>query len=422
MSDYRTSSPLPGDRLELLCRLSREFSSSLDLGEVLYRVMDEVIAAVHAERGFIMLHDEAGGLVFRVARGMDQATIEAPQFEISRGVVEEVARDSRAVLTGNAQRDPRFNMRESVNLLSLRSILCVPLVTRHRKLGAIYVENRLQAGVFTEADLDLLSSLAASAAIAIENANLYLMAVEKGRLERELQMAHDIQAGLLPRRTPQVPGWEFAVHWQPARQVAGDFYDFIEMDGGLGLVIADVSGKGVPAALFMAVSRSIVRGSVGRSPRPAECIAHANRLICVDSSGGMFVTLFFGCLDPAAHTLTYVNAGHNPPLLYQAARNVLTELSRTAMALGVYEDAPLEQEQIRLEPGDRLVLYTDGVTDAMDSQDNPFGAQRFRELILENRAASATEIVDRVTQSIRSFAGDGEPFDDIAIVVVSCLK
>jgi len=422
MSDNYTSSQLPGERLELLCRLSREFSSSLDVDEILNRVMDEVITAVHAERGFVMLHAEDGGLVFRVARGMNQATIETPQFEISRGIVEEVAREGRPVLTSDAQRDTRFSMRESVNLLNLRSILSVPLVTKHRNLGVLYVDNRLQTGIFTEDDLDLLSTLAASAAIAIENAQLYQLAVDQGRLERELQVAHDIQAGLLPRRTPQIPGWEFAVCWQPARQVAGDFYDFIEMNGRLGLVMADVSDKGVPAALFMAVSRSIVRGSVGRSPFPAECIGHANRLICADSTGGMFVTLFFGCLDPATHTLTYVNAGHNPPLLYQAAMDEMTELGRTGMALGVDEDAPLDQEQIKIGAGDRLVLYTDGVTDAMNSQDRPFGTQRLRDIILDNRSSSAAEVVEALDGTIRSFAGDGEPFDDIAIVIISCLE
>jgi sigma-B regulation protein RsbU (phosphoserine phosphatase) len=332
-----TSNPSqpPGDRLALLYRLSHTFNSSLDLDEVLNRVMDEVIAVTRAERGFVMLHEADGSPVFRVARGMDQSTIDDPQFQISRSVVERVADEGQSVLTSDAQRDDRFSMRESVRNLGLRSILCVPLRVKDKVLGVVYVDNRLQVGIFIQADLELLTSIASSAAIAIENARLYQVAVEKGRMVRELQMAYEVQAGLLPRETPQIPGWELAARWQPAREVAGDYYDFISLDGGqLGLVIADVSDKGMPAALFMALTRSTVRASIGRASSPADGIAHANRLICADSTGGMFVTLFYALLNPTTGEFTYVNAGHNPPLLCRADqeqlyRSLLQCLSRT---------------------------------------------------------------------------------------------
>ena len=234
-----------GARLALLYRVSRTFNSSLDLDEVLNRVMDEVIAVTHAERGFVMLRDEDGGLAFRVARGMDRSMVDDPEFQISRGVVEQVAHEGQPMLTSDAQRDERLSMRLSVIGLGLRSILCVPLKCKDTVSGVIYVDNRLQAGIFTADDLDLLVAIASNAAIAIENARLYQVAVEKGRMERELQMAHAVQASLLPRETPQMPGWEFEARWQPAREVSGDYYDFIPIDGNkLGLVIADVSDKG----------------------------------------------------------------------------------------------------------------------------------------------------------------------------------
>ncbi|NIO68862.1 MAG: GAF domain-containing protein, partial [Anaerolineae bacterium] len=227
------------DRLALLYRLSQTFNSSLDLDEVLNRVMDEVIAATRAERGFVMLREADGRLIFRVARGMDRETIDDPQFQISRSVVERVAREGQPILTSDAQRDARFSMRQSVQSLGLRSILCVPLKIKEEVSGVVYVDNRLKIGIFTQADLELLSAIASSAAIAIENARLYQVAVEKGRMERELQVAREVQASLLPRETPQVPGWEFVARWQPAREVAGDYYDFIPLDGEqLGLVIA----------------------------------------------------------------------------------------------------------------------------------------------------------------------------------------
>ena len=181
----------PGeDHLHLLLRLAETFNSSLELDVVLNLVMDEVISAVKAERGFVMLKeagdDDGGGLVFRVARGIDHQTIDDPQFQVSRGVVEKVARGGEPLLTSDAQLDSRFSGRESILILGLRSILCAPLKVKDKVTGVIYVDNHLQAGIFTDADLELLGGIASSAAIAIENARLYQVAVEKGRMEREL--------------------------------------------------------------------------------------------------------------------------------------------------------------------------------------------------------------------------------------------
>ncbi|MCK4316693.1 MAG: PP2C family protein-serine/threonine phosphatase, partial [Anaerolineae bacterium] len=291
-------------------------------------------------------------------------------------------------------------------------------------------------GIFTQADLELLTSIASSAAIAIENARLYQVAVEKGRMERELQMAREVQASLLPHETPQIPGWEFAARWQPAREVAGDYYDFIPVGfnlaqvpnpaPGLGIVIADVSDKGMAAALFMALTRSIVRASVGHAPSPADGIARANRLICADSTGGMFVTLFYALLNPEAGEITYVNAGHNPPLLCKqgdrAEQDQLTQLTRTGMALGVVADSPFEQRTVHLDPGDFVLLYTDGVTDATDAHLQDFGMERLRRVILDQQHAPATDVVAALEQAIGDFTSSTAPFDDIAIVVMKCLK
>jgi sigma-B regulation protein RsbU (phosphoserine phosphatase) len=417
--------PPSEDRLALLCRVSQTFNSSLDLDEVLNRVMDEVIAAVQAERGFLMLREPDGRLVFHVARGMDHETIDDPQFQVSRSVVERVAHEGQAVLTSDAQADDRFRMRASVMSLGLRSILCVPLALKDKVLGVVYVDNRLQRGLFVEDDLELLSAIASSAAVAIENARLYRVAVEKGRMERELQMARELQSSLLPRETPQVAGWEFATLWKPAREVAGDYYDFIPGHGGqLGLVIGDVSDKGMHSALFMALTRSIVRASVSHAPTPVEGIVNANRLICGDSTGGMFVTLFYVLLRPEAGEVTYVNAGHNPPLLYRqssAEQESLKELMPTGTALGILEDFPFEQRTVCLEPGDCIVLYTDGVTDATRVDRKRFGMERLRQVVLRNVPSTATEMVTALEDAVGEFADAAAQFDDMAIVVVKRL-
>lgn len=413
------------ERLALLCHLAQDFNSSLDLDEVLNRVMDEVITAMQAERGFVMLREADRGLVFRVARGMERETIDHPEFQVSRGVVERVAREGQPVLTSDAQVDDRFAMRHSIVDLGLRSILCVPLKVKDEVLGVVYVDSRLQAGIFGPPDLELLMAISSSAAIAIENARLYQVAVEKGRLEREFQMARELQASLLPRQAPQIPGWEFAAQWLPAREVAGDYYDFIPLMGGqVGLVMADVCDKGMASAMFMALSRSIVRASLYGAPSLAEGIARANSLVCADAPDGMFVTLFFGLLDPARGGITFVSAGHDPPLLYKAdirGENPLWELRPTGVALGLLPRASFEQRTVYLEPGDWILLYTDGLTDARDEEGQAFGRERVRRALLENRRGSAADILAALEDAIRGFSGTSAQYDDIAVVIAKRL-
>ena len=418
--------PASDDRLSLLYRLSQTFNSTLDLDEVLDRVMDEVIAVTQAERGFVMLMDEGGDLVFQTARGMDQDTIEEPGFQISRGIVNQVAREGQPMLTSDAQSDSQLSLRASVIHLGLRSVLCVPLQVKGNTIGVIYVDNRLQAGIFTQDDLELLNAIASSAAIAIENARLYQVAVEKGRMERELQMAYKIQAGLLPRSMPEVPGWDFAARWKPAREVAGDFYDFIPLEEGrLGLVIADVTDKGMPAALFMAFTRSIIRASLDRAVQPVEAIRQANRLICRESSYGFFVTLFYAQFEPDSAEVTYVSAGHNPQLRYldTSARSLerasapVFQLGYTGMPLGIEEETPYEQRHITCAPGDCLLLYTDGVTDAVNDLGDHYSLARLERFGQDNHQSDPKKFIQNLESELLDFVGDIPQFDDITIVI-----
>jgi sigma-B regulation protein RsbU (phosphoserine phosphatase) len=424
----RESSHSPADRLALLYHLTQAFNSSLDLDEVMDRVMDEVIAAVRAERGFVMLVEQTPGkdserkLAFKAARGMDQTTIAEPRFQVSLSVVERVASLGQAVLASDAQTDDRFNIRHSVMFLGLRSLLCVPLKVKDQVTGVIYVDNRLQAGIFTQADLELLSAIASSAAIAIENARLYQVAVEKGRMERELQMARRVQTSLLPAEVPETPGWEFAARWKPAREVGGDFYDFLKCkDGRLGLVIADVTDKGMPAALFMASTHSILRSSLRNLPTPAEAITQANRILLEESDQGLFVTLFYAQLNPPTGEVIYVNAGHNPALLYQAGQDggigALNALAHTGMPFGVEAETVYEQRSIHLDPGDFLVLYTDGVTEAIDPSAQEFGMQRLEEILLASRGLNASGLIDALEEAVAQFTRTDVLSDDITVLV-----
>ncbi len=408
----------PTERLTLLLHLTQAFNASLDLDEVLERVMDEVIVALHAEHGFVMLRETDGRFTFTTARGLEQHTIEMPHFEVSRSVVERVVESGLPLLTSDALADERFSGRDSVRKLGLRSILCAPLKVKDRLIGVIYVENRLQAGIFTSEDLDLLCAISTSAAIAIENARLYQVAVEKGRMDRELEMARRVQVGLLPSAVPNPPGWEFAVHWQPAREVSGDFYDFIPLpDAKIGLVIADVTDKGMPAALFMALTRSVMRATVCENLPTSEWITRANKIICAQSEQGLYVTLFFGLLNPGTGELTYVNAGHNPPLIYNSLRNELVTLHTTGIPLGIDDGMIYGQQRVQLKLGDFVLLYTDGVTEAFALHGQEFSMERLQAALLALRDASADETIAGVLQSVKNFTHNAAPNDDITMIV-----
>ncbi len=419
MTIHLEPAQISSDRLAMMYRLSQRFNACcLDLEELLNLVLDEVIAATQAERGLVTILDVTGKCALRVMHGLDQVAMHHPQFRYSRRVMGQVARGGKPILTKNKEANVQLAQRHGWSGLEFRSILCVPLITREMVSGFFYVDSLMQSQTLNQDDLNLLTAIADSAAVAIDNARLYQTAVSNARLEREMQMAHDIQAGLLPQKTPQFPGWEFATHWQPAREVGGDYFDFISNDNRqVGLVIADVSDKGIPAALFMANTRAIVRAGIHSSPSVAEAINRANRLINADATDGMFVTLFYALIDPDGGDMTYVNAGHNPPLLFRRNQMQLSELSRTGMALGVDGDAAYEQRTVKLNPGDFIVLYTDGVTDAIDDQDRFFGVERLQRVLLDNRQASAREVIAALQQAITDFIGQAASFDDIAIIV-----
>ena len=404
-------------RLELLYRISQTINSSLDLDVVMESLMDEVIFATRAERGFLMLYDENKQLSFRTARGMDQQDIEESEFKISRGIVERAAKEATPLLTSNAQLDQRFDTRASVKLYGLRPVLCVPIIQKGETLGVIYVDYRFHNGIFTQGDLELLTSIASSAGIAIDNARLYRIAVEKGRMERELQMAREVQFSLIPPNTPSIPGWDFATCWKPAHEVSGDFYDFIPIsDDRMGIIVADVSDKGMPAALFMTLSRSVIRSVVGQNTRLDEEITKTNHLIWRDSREGMFITLFYALMKADSGEVAYVNAGHNPPLVLRAELKIFESLNCTGMAAGVEGDTPYGQGTITLTEGDYLVMFTNGVTDAQIRK-KVFGEERLRKSIRKQAGNSAQVMIDALEKELCNFSDDGVPVDDIILLI-----
>jgi sigma-B regulation protein RsbU (phosphoserine phosphatase) len=275
--------------------------------------------------------------------------------------------------------------------------------------------------------MNILTGIAGQTAIAVENDRLLREAAEQERTQQELRVAQRIQASFLPECCPNVPGWELAAVWRSARQVGGDFYDFIPLSPGegaeageagrTGLVIADVADKGVPAALFMALSRTLVRNMTIDGRSPARAIARANDLIVADARSDLFVTLFYAVLEPVAGEITYVNGGHVPPLVLRSSDGAIEELRVPGMALGILSGASFEQHKAHLDPGDTLVLYTDGVTDATDATQQMFGMERLKAVMSANRNQSAAYLVEVICEAVGSFVGDAAQFDDLTLVV-----
>lgn len=239
--------------------------------------------------------------------------------------------------------------------------------------------------------------------------------------KRELEMAFRVQSQLIPTQLPRLPGWDFAASWRPAREVSGDYYDFIPKGDRLGLVIADVSGKGMHAALFMASTRSIIRARASMPLAPSDVLAQANTLLCQDAAQGMFVTLFYAELDPGSRRLTYANAGHNAAYWYRADRRAVMELEPTGSALGINDPMDCEQKSVELGPGDVLLIYTDGFTEAFDEGGQQFGEDRLKAVLAERSQGAPQEILEEIQARLDAFVGAAPQSDDQTIVIVKCL-
>ena len=252
----------------------------------------------------------------------------------------------------------------------------------------------------------------------IEQNRLNTIEIEKASSAQEMRMAHQVQVSLLPKEIPQVPGWSLAVKWLPANEVGGDFYDLIERnDGYCDLVIADVTGKGIPAALFMAFACTALRNSTNDYQSLEECVERTNQLICQDSRQGLYVTACLARINARNGEIKYVNAGHNPPLHYSSGEDQLYNLMPTGVPLGVEVDSNYGQSSATLDPADFIVFYTDGVTEASDTNGRAFGIKRLREVIMNHRNTSPEELVKIIEKSVVEFIDPAPLADDTTIII-----
>ena len=286
-------------------------------------------------------------------------------------------------------------------------------------LGVFYLENTLTSDAFRPDRLELLNTLATQAAISVQNARLYAELQQKESFEQELQTARGIQRSFLPRNVPTMEGFQFGVIQEPARMVGGDFYDFIALDRDtLGIVVADVSDKGIPAALGMALARSLLRAEASRRGKPAAVLRTVNLHLLEINDSGMFITVLYGKLDRRTREFTYVRAGHELPIQFNAAGEQVDVPLAPGQPLGIFLDPLLDEGTLTIPEGGKLILTTDGVTDAVNQADEPYGEARLVDAIRDGWHLSAQALCDRILAAVTEYQGDSPRFDDLTLMVV----
>lgn len=411
-----------------LLELSNQLLNMSELDDLVHYLVAETRRLLVADACALLLPDQnEENLIFRASSGW----LSDPVTEGRKVPADEQSRSGQVMLS---QRPLTLNLEDGsaeiskwtvewVEAEKFKAIAITPLIIQGRSIGTLVIQSR-EARNFLEDEIRFLQLLANQAAIAIEKTRLHRDDLARQRMEEELAIGRQIQLSLLPKSCPSVEGWLFCDAYKAARQVGGDFYDFFELPdkpGRIGLVIADVSDKGVPAALFMGVSRTLIRSAALSGLGPASTLQEANKLILAESESGLFLSAFYGILDTNSGQLTFSNAGHNPPLLYSASDGIFTNLTTKGIVLCVLDEISLEEGQVKISSDDVIVFYTDGITEAINVDYEEFGQGRLRDVVASTATESAAEILNAIVDAVEEFSGDQDQTDDQTLFVVKRL-
>ncbi len=391
--------------VNLAYRLSDMLAGGFDEAHLPQRVLDEALRVVPADVALVLLDDGDEGRIAAAhgLHGDDARTLAAVEHVRCRA-----PSDQPVIMHAGAEADPSAPHRAQ---------LWAPLRAGEKTLGGLLLLRRASDHPFSAGDAKLMAALATQAATYLDNARMHQRALEQARLTRELQLAHEVQARLMPTDLPSERGWEVAAWWSAAREVAGDFYDAVRQPDHIAVTVGDVADKGMPAALFMALTRSVLRASAGDGRGPGDVLERANALLSADASDGMFVTLMLAQLHADGH-VRYANGGHNPALVVRPD-GAVNRLARTGILVGWDSEARYDESSVQLAPGDALVLYTDGVIEARSCDGGEYGEDRFERLAatLVGAGASATDVLAGLRADLEGFIGAAEAFDDATILV-----
>jgi serine phosphatase RsbU (regulator of sigma subunit)/pSer/pThr/pTyr-binding forkhead associated (FHA) protein len=396
-------------QMQALIRAGRELVGYRPLNELFEVIMDLAMQAVMAARGVLMTLED-GELVVRASRGAG--------FKISTTVRDRVLKERTSLLVRDTQLDQALREQKSIVQNKVRGMIAVPLQTNDRVIGLIYVDTPDLIREFTREDLGLLTVMANIAATRIDHARLSEIEATERAMTQELEQAAHIQMGLLPTKSPDVPGMDIAGSTLPCRTVGGDYYDYLTFpDGRVAILVGDVAGKGMPASLLVSSLQARVKVLFEDGDDLAQKITRLNKHTAANCPGNRFITFFMAVVNPATGELVYTNAGHNPPLLIRADGTV-EDLKGGGIILGILPIAKYEDVHATMNRGDMLVLYSDGVTEAATPDDDDFGETRLGELAASLRTRPAHEIVAAVQGEVAKFAAGTPQADDITVVVM----
>jgi len=410
--------------LKALLGVAKALASEIKLDNLLQVIVAKAAEVMDAERATLFLYDKPRNELW--SKTTQKLEINEIRVALGVGIAGTVAKTRALINIGDAYADPRFDSTfDKQTGYRTRSILCLPLIGNGDNLvGVIQVLNKRNRETFDEIDESLLAGLSDHITVALERGRLIEAYIEKERLEEGLKLAHDIQMSMLPKTFPPFPerrDLDIFAAITPAKKVGGDFYDFFFLDENrLCFAIGDVSGKGVPAALFMAVVKTLFKAIAGRVQNPGEILSTVNREICRDNDSQMFTTLFCGILDTRTGEIRYSNGGHNPP--YHLSRAGVQQVPKTGgRVLGLLEETTYAGSRLVLGPGETLLLYTDGVTEALDPAEQFFSERRLESILTQINFASAREQIEYLTREITLFAAGAEQADDITTLAIRFL-
>lgn len=405
-------------RLESLIDASKHLNTTFDLNKLLSIILNLATKNLNAERGTIyLIDDKTKELWSKVMKGEGLVEIRLP---IGTGISGTVAETGETINLRDASKDTRFYSGfDKRSGFRTKTMLCMPMKNRHGKIiGVFQIINKKRAAFDVEDEL-FLKAFSEHAALAIENARLYQTSLESERVQQELQIAGEIQQRLLPKEIVPIPHYEIAAVAQPCTSVGGDFYDVISLGSDrYAFVMADVTGKGVPAALLVSTLHASLRAYIHSDTDLAQLTGKLNNLVYENSPSERFITFFIMVLDCNSHCITYVNAGHNFPYLFRPQSEEIVELEASGLPLGMVNNINYESKQINLSHNDVLALYTDGVTEAMDRAQQQYSEERLKQTIKKSLINPARQIKDDILEDVRAFIGQEPPSDDLTLLVL----
>jgi len=415
------------DAEQVLADLSEQVRSIVESKSLLETVAGRISETLHVPQVAVLL---GGNGFYQPAFAMGYPSAPAVAFPSKTGtakLLQSQKEPARVFLNDRSSwlyREDDISDEERGKLATLQSELLLPLAVRDKLLGFISLGPKRSEEPYTGSDVRLLKSVAAQTGLALENANLMLTIADevahRERLNREVEIAREVQERLFPQKMPLTKGLDYAGHCRPALGVGGDYYDFLALpEGNLGIAIGDVSGKGIAAALMMASLQASLRSEATRAPENlAAAVGNVNRLVYEASSSNRYATFFYGQYNPVEAKFSYVNAGHNSPMLFRATNGAVARLEPGGTVVGLIEEACYEQGFVCLSPGDVLVAYTDGISEAMNLDDEEWGEERMIECVRASNASSAQGLLDCIFAAATEFAGAAKQHDDMTLVIL----